>query len=548
MSVAWKFELGEDQGIKWAQKEAYCRDIPEQTIPHLVFGLDTETKSEVTKDIFRIAKNLEKDLFADGSPAWPDSATPTPLPLTVFGPAAAATGIEFSDQISGTGTKLTIFKITSYSHSKFDTRLIFDAVLKVKATEYILTNCSIDKLGIIKMPAPALPPTYDDLPYQFLGGSLSATPGTLQLKFFETTLDLDLSADSLQDYFTSQKGFSIDQHKIYRLIPLKSRTQKIWVDFRFHNESGQNLNYFYYTENAVRSGEFRLKPGESVTRRTLVGVPWAITKNGLSNTVDTEDGSVGDYGGECVCPDGSRYWVGAVWNQCKNLACVGGVTSGECDPHKKFFGVTWSKRKVFCHTIIALYIIPGFKRQYQRVDLRTAADLTTVLEVTRETSIWMKKIGNAILGVMETPNTDRDYENMIPFIGKLADGRLVASIFPPSLKTPIVNNYYYFGGAKCETHCCQCPKMGIYRVMDDWSDKPCAEVACEAGDRITCPDNADADKSIKDSVVTDPELKGYNDNGSPVEYSISHLQDGEVRAELLAVRARHKEEHILDIR
>jgi hypothetical protein len=29
MSVAWKFELGEDQGIKWQQKEAYCRDIHE---------------------------------------------------------------------------------------------------------------------------------------------------------------------------------------------------------------------------------------------------------------------------------------------------------------------------------------------------------------------------------------------------------------------------------------------------------------------------------------------------------------------------------------
>ena len=84
--------------------------------------------------------------------------------------------------------------------------------------------------------------------------------------------------------------------------------------------------------------------------------------------------------------------------------------------------------------------------------------------------------------------------------------------------------------------------------MDDWSDTACAELACEAGDRITCPDNADADNSIRDLVVTEPELKGYNENGSPVEYSISHLPDGDVRAELLAVRARHTEEHILDIR
>jgi hypothetical protein len=213
---------------------------------------------------------------------------------------------------------------------------------------------------------------------------------------------------------------------------------------------------------------------------------------------------------------------------------------------KKVFGFTWSKRKVTCHSIIALYIIPNFKRQYQRVDLKTAADLTTVLQVARETNIWMKKIDNAILGVMRTPNIhERYYESMIPFIGYLTDGRIVASIFPPRLKTPIANNYYYFGGAKCETHCCRCPKMGIYRVMDDWSDTACAEIACEAGDRITCPDNADAEKSIIE-VVTEPELKGYNDNGSPVEYSMS-LPDHDIRAELLVVRTRHKEEHILDI-
>jgi hypothetical protein len=490
---------------------------------------------------------LEEDLFADGSPAWPDPTTPAPVPVSVFGPIVApATGIEFTDQISGTGTKLTISKITTYSHSKFDTRLTFDAVLEVKATEYILTNCSIDKLGIIKIPAPTAP-TYDDLPYQFLGGSISATPGTLQLKFFSTTLTFNLSGDSFQDYFTSQKGFSIDQHKIYRLIPLTAKSQQIWVDIRFHNDSGQNLNYFHYTENAVRNGQFGLDPGQSGVRRTMAGVPWAITKNGLINTIDTKDDSVGNYGGECVCPDGGRYWVGAFWNQSKNLACVGGVTSGEFDPRKMFYGETWSKRKVVCHTIIALYMIPGFKRQYQRVDLRTAADLTTVLEVTQGTSIWMKKIGDAILGVIETPNTDRYYENMIPFIGKLDDGRLVASIFPPSLKIPKVNNYYYFGGAKCETHCCRCPKSGIYRVMDDWSDTACAELACEAGDRITCPDNADAEKRIWDSVVTDAELKGYNDSGSPLEYSMSHPPDFFTRVELLAVRARDKEEYILDI-
>jgi hypothetical protein len=83
--------------------------------------------------------------------------------------------------------------------------------------------------------------------------------------------------------------------------------------------------------------------------------------------------------------------------------------------------------------------------------------------------------------------------------------------------------------------------------MDDWSDTACAELACQAGDRITCPDNADAEKRIQDSVVTDAELKGYNDSGSPVEYSMSHPPDFLTRVELLAVRARDREEHILDI-
>ena len=336
-SVAWKFELGADQGIKWSQKEEYCRDIPEQTIPHLVFGSDSETKSEMIEPIFRIAKNLEKDLFADGSPMWPDRDTPAPLPQAVFGPVAApATGIEFTDQISGTGTKLTINKITNYAHSKFDTRIMFTAVLLVKGTEYILENCSISKLGEIKIPTPAENLTYDDLPYQFLGGKFSAIAGKLQMRFFEATLEYDLSADSMEDHFSEQDGFSTDHHKIYRIIPLKAKSKPIWFDIRFHNESSQDLNYFYYTENAVRSGEFTLKPGESAARKTLVGIPWAITKNGLTNTIDTTDPTVGDFGGACRCPDGSSYFVGAIWNQCKDLACINGSTSGECNA--KWFG------------------------------------------------------------------------------------------------------------------------------------------------------------------------------------------------------------------
>jgi hypothetical protein len=258
-SVAWKFELDADQGIKWAQKEEYCRDIPEQTIPHLVFGLDSETKSEMAEAIFRIAKNLEKDLFADGSPMWPDAATPAPLPRAVFVQGAApATGIEFTDQISGTGTKLTINKITNYAHSKFDTRIIFNADLLVNGTKYILENCSINKLGEIKIPAPAIKHAYDELPYQFLGGKFSAIAGKLQMRFFEVILEYDLSADSMEDYFSEQDGFSTDHHKIYRIIPLKAKSKQVWFDIRFHNESDQELNYFHYTENAVRSGEFTL--------------------------------------------------------------------------------------------------------------------------------------------------------------------------------------------------------------------------------------------------------------------------------------------------
>ena len=236
----------------------------------------------------------------------------------------------------------------------------------------------------------------------------------------------------MSDFSPAGAGFSTDPHKIYRLIPLRAKTQQIWFDIKFSNNSSQDLNYFFYTENAIRSGEFTLSPGESATKKTLVGIPWAVTKNGLTNTIDTTDPTVGDFGGTCLCPDGTRYWVGAVWNQCRELACVGGDGAGGCDKDKMWFGETWSRRKVTCYEVIALYVIPGFKRQYQRVELKTAADLTTVLEVTRESHVWMKKFDDAVLGVMETPNTvERDYDNMIPFIGKLTDGRLVASIFPP---------------------------------------------------------------------------------------------------------------------
>lgn len=53
---------------------------------------------------------------------------------------------------------------------------------------------------------------------------------------------------------------------------------------------------------------------------------------------------VGMWGGSCTCPDGQVYEVGDYMNDCKSLACVGGV-AGECHKHG---GQTSFGMKVTC--------------------------------------------------------------------------------------------------------------------------------------------------------------------------------------------------------
>jgi len=56
-----------------------------------------------------------------------------------------------------------------------------------------------------------------------------------------------------------------------------------------------------------------------------------------------EQAGTGGWGGECTCPDGSKYQVGDHWAACANLACVNGV-SGHCNRH----GGEWSGKGVIC--------------------------------------------------------------------------------------------------------------------------------------------------------------------------------------------------------
>ena len=63
-------------------------------------------------------------------------------------------------------------------------------------------------------------------------------------------------------------------------------------------------------------------------------------------THNIDDGSVGDWGGWCTCPDGGLYQVGDTGDACDALACVGG-TAGEC-----FQGEgAWSRNRVVCGAV-----------------------------------------------------------------------------------------------------------------------------------------------------------------------------------------------------
>jgi hypothetical protein len=54
---------------------------------------------------------------------------------------------------------------------------------------------------------------------------------------------------------------------------------------------------------------------------------------------------VGQNGGQCTCPDGSKYFVGDNGDSCETLACIGGE-SGKCNMGKG----EWSGKKVVCGT------------------------------------------------------------------------------------------------------------------------------------------------------------------------------------------------------
>ena len=53
---------------------------------------------------------------------------------------------------------------------------------------------------------------------------------------------------------------------------------------------------------------------------------------------------VGGWGGKCVCPDGTEYFVGDNHDQCATLACIGGK-SGACN---KRDDAKWKGKKVVC--------------------------------------------------------------------------------------------------------------------------------------------------------------------------------------------------------
>lgn len=52
---------------------------------------------------------------------------------------------------------------------------------------------------------------------------------------------------------------------------------------------------------------------------------------------------MGEWGGDCTCPDGEVYEVGDNLDSCGSLACRGG-TAGKCNRKKG----RWSRRKVIC--------------------------------------------------------------------------------------------------------------------------------------------------------------------------------------------------------
>jgi hypothetical protein len=82
----------------------------------------------------------------------------------------------------------------------------------------------------------------------------------------------------------------------------------------------------------------------SVNKSCQGGTPGACGESQpKTNLVVQGYNSAGFMGGTCTCPDGEVYLVGDNSDQCKTLACEGGV-SGHCN---MFIGL-WSFRKVSC--------------------------------------------------------------------------------------------------------------------------------------------------------------------------------------------------------
>jgi len=68
------------------------------------------------------------------------------------------------------------------------------------------------------------------------------------------------------------------------------------------------------------------------------------TKPDIQENVVTENApGVGNWGGECTCPDGKTYQVGDWNDSCESLACIGGSMK-KCNRHAG----AWSQRKVVC--------------------------------------------------------------------------------------------------------------------------------------------------------------------------------------------------------
>ena len=83
---------------------------------------------------------------------------------------------------------------------------------------------------------------------------------------------------------------------------------------------------------------------------------WTLVLSATSisdrNIVEENAAGVGDWGGECQCPDGATYKVGDNIDNCATLACVNGEML-HCNYQSNG---QWSKRKVTCAGILWCHV------------------------------------------------------------------------------------------------------------------------------------------------------------------------------------------------